>query len=81
MWNQSESDKKYYERRDAYEAKRKISLSKAENRGKVAVEWFNAGNKLTQETQPEFNALMGKADKDLINKLEMKKDCTKIGSG
>lgn len=73
MWNQSESDKKYYERRDAYEAKRKISLSKAENRGKVAVEWFNAGNKLTQETQPEFNALMGKADKDFDKQIRNEK--------
>jgi coproporphyrinogen III oxidase len=33
-------------------------------RGKVAIEWFDAGNKLTPETKPEFDRLMKQADKD-----------------
>lgn len=44
--------------------RRRNAINKAENRGKVAVEWFNAGNKLTMETQPEFNLLMKQADKE-----------------
>lgn len=39
------------------------NLAKARNRGKVAEEWLK-NNKLTIETQPEFNALMKKADKE-----------------
>jgi hypothetical protein len=42
---------------------RRRALDKANNRGKIAVEWFKT-NKLTPETQPEFNALMKKADKE-----------------
>ncbi len=48
--------------------RRKIAIDKARYRGEVAVEWFNAGNKLTVETQPEFNRLMKKADKEFANK-------------
>ena len=59
-------DTKYYERKTLQDAKHKMAVSKAQNRGEVAVEWFKT-NKLTKETQPEFNILMKQADKDYEN--------------
>lgn len=41
-----------------------IAMQKAGNRGKIAMEWFEAGNKLTPETKMEFDKLMKQADKD-----------------
>ena len=42
--------------------RRKKSVEKARKRGEVANEWFKT-NKLTKETQAEFNALMKATDK------------------
>lgn len=36
--------------------------AKAANRGKAAEQWFADGNKLTAQTQKDFNALMKTAD-------------------
>ena len=41
MWNLSETDKKYYERREQEEIKHRRALSKAAHRGEVSVEWHN----------------------------------------
>ena len=46
------------------EERRHYALMKARNRGEIATEWFDAGNVLTKATQPIFNALMKKADKN-----------------
>lgn len=42
---------------------RQRALDMAKNRGRVANEWFYAGNKLTHETKAEFDRLMKQADK------------------
>lgn len=57
------TDQEYYEKQKIANAKRQRALAKARNRGKIAEEWFR-NNKLTRETQPEFNNLMKKADYD-----------------
>ena len=47
--------------------RRRKAVLKAKNRGEAATEWFKT-NKLTKETQPEFNALMKKVDKEFDSK-------------
>jgi hypothetical protein len=42
--------------------RRSKAVEKARKRGEVATEWFKT-NKLTKETQPEFNRLMKQTDK------------------
>lgn len=63
MWNITEADKKYYERREQEETKHRRALSKAAYRGEVSVEWHKH-NTLTAATLPEFKKAMKKADKD-----------------
>lgn len=48
----------------AEDRRRQNSVEKARNRGKVAEEWFKAGNALTPATIAEFNKLMKQADKE-----------------
>ena len=57
------TDKKYYERQKVADKKHRHVVDKAKNRVQIAARWF-IENKLTKETQPEFNALMKKADKE-----------------
>lgn len=61
MWNQSESDRKYYERKEQANIKHRNALSKAANRGNASVEWHK-NNKLTAATLPDFKKAMKKAD-------------------
>lgn len=63
----TEADKRYYDRKAIADEKRNKALAKANKRGEAAKEWFAAGNKLTKETQAEFNALMKKVDKQSEN--------------
>ena len=63
MWNTTEADKKYYERREQEEIKHRRALSKAGHRGEVSVEWHKS-NTLTATTLPEFKKVMKQADKD-----------------
>lgn len=56
-------NKNYYERQNIADRKHRHALDKAKNRGQIAARWF-IKNKLTKETQPEFNALMKKADRE-----------------
>lgn len=42
--------------------RRRKAVAKARKRGEAATEWLKT-NKLTKETQAEFNALMKKVDK------------------
>ena len=44
--------------------KKRVIHAKANNRGRIAQIWFDAGNKLTPDTHAEFTALMKKADKE-----------------
>jgi hypothetical protein len=46
--------------------RRKKSVDKARKRGEVASEWLKT-NKLTKETQSQFNALMKATDKEFDN--------------
>jgi len=43
--------------------KHERALSKARQRGAIAKAWFDAGNKLTPKTKPEFDFLMKESDK------------------
>ena len=57
-------DKKYYAQKEEHEAKVQRAVDKARNRGSMMKMWLQAGNKLTKETQAEFNAVMKMADED-----------------
>lgn len=50
------------------EIKHEMALSKARQRGKIAKAWFDAGNKLTLNTKPEFDYLMKESDKQWESK-------------
>ncbi len=63
MWNLSESDKRYYERKEQEEKKQKRALSKAENRGIASIEWHKT-NVLNASTLADFQKAMKKADKE-----------------
>lgn len=63
MWNQSEADKRYYERREQEEIKHRKAISKADHRGAASVEWHKT-NKLTPETLPAFKKAMKQADRE-----------------
>jgi len=63
MWNQSESDKRYYERKEQENIKHRRALSKAAYRGEASVEWHK-NNSLTAATLPEFQKAMKQADKE-----------------
>ena len=58
-----ESDKKYYERKEHQDIKHRRAISKAQQRGEISKAWFDAGNKLTPKTKPEFDYLMKESDK------------------
>ena len=62
MWNMSESDRKYYERKARQDDKRNRASKMAKARGEAATEWMKT-NKLTKETNAEFNKLMKETDK------------------
>ena len=59
----TESDEKYYKRKEVQEEKHRKALNKAQQRGEYAKAWFDAGNKLTSKTKPLFDALMKESDK------------------
>lgn len=59
----TESDKKYYERKEQQDAHREKVLSKTRARGNAAVEWFKT-NKLTPSTKPEFDKEMRRVDRE-----------------
>ncbi len=63
MWYITESDKKYYERREQEEITHRRALSKAAYRGEVSVEWHKH-NTLTSATILEFKKAMKQADKE-----------------
>jgi len=63
MWNQTENDRLYYERREQERIMHRRALSKAAHRGEVSAEW-NKHNTLTPATLGEFKKAMKKADKD-----------------
>lgn len=65
MWNQTESDKKYYEARERENIKRAKALSKAAYLGEASLEWHK-NNKLTIETLSEFKKAMKQADKKWV---------------
>jgi len=46
--------------------RRRKAVEKARKRGEAAIEWFKT-NKLTKETQAEFNALMKSIDRQSKN--------------
>ena len=71
------SDEKYYKREQEKKDKYNYAIEKARNRGMMADAWFNAGNKLTKETEKEFRDLMKKADKD----FDSQKDLNEKGLG
>ena len=62
MWNMSESDRKYYERKARQDEKRNKALKMAKARGEAAEQWMKT-NTLTKETQAEFNKLMKDTDR------------------
>ena len=57
------NDKEYYEMKEAQRIKHLRALSKARYRGEMSVEW-HIYNKLTKDTQADFNRLMKSADKE-----------------
>ncbi len=63
MWNLSESDKKYYDRKAIQDEKRDKALNLAKARGDAFNKWLSDGNVLTKKTEPEFKALMKLTDK------------------
>jgi len=63
MWNLTEEDKRYYERKEQEDIKHRRALSKAAYRGEVSVEWHKT-NKLTAKTFPFFKEVIKEADKD-----------------
>ena len=62
MWNMTESDRKYYERKARQDEKRNKALAKAKARGLAAEKWLKE-NKLTPQTKPEFDKLMKDTDR------------------
>jgi hypothetical protein len=58
----TESDRKYYQRKEWQDKKKKKALEKARRRGEAATKWVET-NKLTAETKPEFDKLMKTTDK------------------
>lgn len=59
----NDSDKKYYENREAERQRHALALSKAAYRGEKAVEWHKT-NKLTATTIAEFKKAMKQADRE-----------------
>lgn len=62
------SNEKYYKNIQQEKDKHNYAVRKAKNRGMMAEAWFNAGNKLTKETEKEFQALMKMANDDFDRK-------------
>lgn len=62
MWNQSESDKKYYEARARETERHNKALEKARIRGEASVEWHKH-NILTAETLEDFKKFIKNAEK------------------
>ena len=67
----TESDKIYYENREAEYERTRRAFSKAQYRGMKSVEWHKT-NTLTPDTLPAFKKAMKDADKEweLLNKKE-----------
>lgn len=44
--------------------RRKLAVSKAQNRARVTEQWLSEGNRITPSTLKEFEKLMRKADRE-----------------